>query len=137
MDEKVLANRSVLIIDDEQATLEIVKKLLVTVGADASSVSEPKRALEVAAHGRFDVIILNRSMPGVEGYDLLQALKANEETKHIPVIMLSGEKHSSEVMKSIKMGAAGYVVKPFTPKSFLTQLNKILHPVNYQVDVPE
>lgn len=137
MNDQFLTGKSILIIDEDQATLDTLQTLLASAGAEAVIVSEAKGAVQAAEQGRFDVIILDREMPGTDGREILKQLKAGRMSGNVPVVMITGEQHSSEVMKSIKLGAAGYVLKPFTPKAFLTQVRKIVMPDFYKVDVPE
>ncbi|MGH1398379.1 MAG: response regulator [Alphaproteobacteria bacterium] len=128
MPSKVLKNKRFLVIDDEPATVEIVKEVLNQNGAKATGVTNPQNGFGMMAKETFDAVILDRYMPPVDGHEVLQQLKGNAQTKDIPVVMLTGESKESEIKKSISLGAAGYIVKPFTPKSFLKQLEIILAP---------
>ena len=123
---KVLQNKKILIIDDEQAMLEIVKAILKREGAFPTGISSVKNGLKASEVEQFDAIILDRYMPECDGHEVLAQLKSSPETKTIPVIMLTGEKDMSQVKESLKLGAVGYITKPFTPKDFFSQLDKIL-----------
>lgn len=123
---KFLQHKKFLVIDDEQATIDIVKEVLNQGGAKATGITSPEKGFGMMAETRFDAIILDRYMPGVDGHEILEQLKQHPKMKDVPVVMLTGESNSAEIMKSIQLGASGYVVKPFTPKSFMAQLEKIL-----------
>ena len=123
---KLLKGRSFLVIDDEQSTIDIVKEVLTQNGADAKGITTPSKGFGMMANDSYDAIILDRYMPDVDGHDILKQLKDHPNMKAVPVIMLTGESNSAEILKSIELGASGYVVKPFTPRSFLAQLKKIL-----------
>lgn len=130
-----LRDKRFLVVDDEQATIDIVKEVLNQGGAKATGTASPEKAQGMLAQEPYDGVILDRYMPVMDGHSLLENLKKSEATKAIPVVMLTGENKAEEIEKSIALGAAGYVIKPFTPKSFLAQLKKILAPKNYEVDV--
>jgi len=121
-----LKDKRFLVIDDEQATVDIVKEVLNQNGAKATGITHPEKGFGMLSKEVYDGIILDRYMPGVDGHDILAQLKEHPKMKAIPVVMLTGESKSTEILKSIQLGASGYVVKPFTPKSFLAQLEKIL-----------
>ncbi len=124
--DAVLENKKILIIDDEQTMLEIVTAVLKRAGAFPTGISSVKNALKASKVEQFDAIILDRYMPECDGHDVLKQLKSSPETKTTPVIMLTGEKDINEVKESVKLGAVGYITKPFTPKDFLSQLDKVL-----------
>ena len=118
-------NKRILVIDDEQAMLDIVQALLKKHDAQPFAAPGAKKGLQMACEG-FDLIILDRYMPDGDGLDVLAKLRSDEKTKNTPVVMLTGEKDMSEIRKSIDAGAAGYIVKPFKPDSFLQQTGKVL-----------
>ena len=123
-----LQDKRFLVVDDEQATVDIVKEVLNQNGAKASGITNPEQGFGMMAKEQYDAIILDRYMDEVDGHEILEQLKKHPKMKIVPVIMLTGESKSTEIKKSIELGASGYVIKPFTPKSFLAQLEKILGP---------
>lgn len=124
----LLKNKRFLVVDDEQATVEIVKEVLNSNGAKATGLMNPEKCMSMIAQDKYDGVILDRYMPQMDGLEVLQQLQANAQTKEIPVVMLTGESSEPEIKRAIEAGAVGYVAKPFTPKSFLSQLEKILKP---------
>ncbi len=130
---EVLKNKRILIIDDEHAMLEIVKALLKREGAEPTGLSSIKNGLKASEMEQFDAIILDRYMPDCDGHDILKKLKESPQTKTTPVVMMTGEKDIAEIKMSLKLGAVGYIAKPFTPNDFIGQMNKILAN-KFQVD---
>jgi len=114
--------------------LEIVKSVLKRAEALPEGANTIKKGLGLTRIYDFDAIILDRYMPDGDGHEVLEKLKGEPRTKTIPVVMLTGEKNMNEIQTSIKLGAVGYIAKPFTPKSFLGQLDKILA-TKFQVDL--
>ena len=126
MASNFLRNKNFLVIDDEISTVDIVKEVLNQNGAKSTGITNPEQGFGMMSEEVYDAVILDRYMPGVDGHEILEQLKKHPKMKDIPVVMLTGESKSTEIKKSIELGASGYVVKPFTPKSFLMQLQKIL-----------
>jgi len=126
MAENFLKNKSFLVVDDEQATVDIVKAVLKQNDAKGTGIVNPEQAMGLLAKETFDCVVLDRYMPNMDGHDVLRQIRADSKTGSMPVIMLTGESQVAEIKKSLELGASGYVVKPFTPKSFLSQLKKIL-----------
>ena len=125
---EILQNKKILIVDDEQAMLDIVKTVLKREGAQPTGINTASKGLQTAQSERFQAIILDRYMPDGDGHEILKELKSSPKTREIPVIMLTGEKESKEIKKSIDLGATGYIIKPFKPSDFLKQLEKLLDP---------
>ena len=123
----ILKGKNFLIVDDEQTTIDIVKEVLVQNGAEAKGITSASRGFGMMAKDKYDMIILDRYLEDVDGHDVLKQLKEHPVMNKVPVVMLTCESNSSEIVKSIDLGASGYLVKPFTPRSFLSQLQKILN----------
>lgn len=122
----MLTGKKVLIIDDEQPMLDIVKSLLKRENAISFGVNTIEKGLEAVKSDFYDLVILDRHFPEGDGHVILQQMKNDPKTSHVPVVMLTAEKGGEEIRQSIQMGAAGYIVKPFTPKDFMGQLQKVL-----------
>ncbi len=119
----------VLVVDDFQpmrnAMLESLKLLDFTNVVDAESGVD---ALEKLESDKFDLVITDWVMPEMDGLELLTKIKASEELKHIPVMMVTAEAASENILKAIKAGAANYIVKPITVKTLLAKIEKIFSP---------
>ena len=126
-----LKGKKVLIVDDDPTMLEIIKEILRRSGAVGHGAITIEKGMNSIAVRHYDAVILDRCMPKGDGHDMLRVLKGNKQTADIPVIMLTGERAVTEIKKSISLGAAGYIAKPFTPVDFLKQLDKILAPKMY------
>ncbi|MDY6796750.1 MAG: response regulator [Actinomycetota bacterium] len=102
-----------LIVDDDCDMLRLVELTLKKLGIEVLLSDEGPEALRLARDEHPDVILLDIMMPGMDGYELMQRLKAGEDTRDIPVIMLTAKSHLNDRKKSEEMGAAGYITKPF------------------------
>jgi CheY-like chemotaxis protein len=117
----------VLIIDDEDDIRSIAAMSLGLLGgAEVVEADSGRDGIAKAMHERFDVILLDMMMPGMDGPSTLTALRENPTTNGIPVIFLTARAMNSEVEQLKKMGAKGILTKPFDPASLLTQVRSIL-----------
>ncbi len=107
----------VMIVDDSAAIRKILHRVLVQADVPLGAVHEAgdgKEALEKLKSASVGLILSDINMPNMDGLELLSALKGQEQTRDVPVIMVTTEGSSSRVMEAVNLGAAGYVRKPFT-----------------------
>jgi class 3 adenylate cyclase len=105
----------ILIVDDEPFNLDILEQeleLLGHVGVRAADGEEALARLEVET---FDLVLLDIMMPRLDGYGVLERMKANEAWRHIPVIVISAVTDMSSMVRGITCGAEDYLTKPFEP----------------------
>lgn len=116
----------ILAVDDEPHILKLVSFALSSRGFEVIEASDGLSAITVAEAEQPDLILLDVMMPALDGYEACRRLKANPETAHIPVVMLSAKSQQAEQSIGIDCGATDYICKPFTPKDLVTQVQKIL-----------
>ena len=85
-----------------------------------------KDALEKLKSGGYDLILSDWNMKEMGGLELLNAVRADKELRRIPFLMITAEGAKENVLKAIKGGVNGYIIKPFTPEMLLTKIAKIL-----------
>lgn len=115
-----------LIVDDSSTMRRIITKTLAGMDIEAVEAGDGREALQCLKAGAVDFILLDWNMPNMDGFETLQAIKANEATASIPVLMVTTEAERSQVVKAIQAGAKQYVVKPFTPEVLVEKINKAL-----------
>ncbi|MEO5363241.1 MAG: response regulator [Magnetococcus sp. DMHC-8] len=103
---------TILLVDDEDANLELLQGLLKDEYTLVSARNGPK-ALSLAAQ-KPDLILLDIMMPGMDGYEVCRRLKANEQTKDIPIIFVASKREMADEIDGLKIGAADYIAKPIT-----------------------
>jgi PleD family two-component response regulator len=126
MSSDLLKDRSFLVIDDDLFSIKIVTEILERNGANVTGITKPDEGFGMGGSDKYDVVLLDRYMRDVDGHDILAQLKQHPVMKLVPVIMISGESKSEQIMNSIKLGASGYMVKPFDEKGLLHQIKKVL-----------
>ena len=86
-------------------------------------------ALPMLQAGDFDFLVTDWNMPGMQGIDLLKAIRADDKLKHLPVLMVTAESKREQIIEAAQAGVNGYVVKPFTAVTLEEKINKIFERV--------
>ena len=116
----------VLVVDDFSTMRRIVKNLLRDLGfTNIQEADDGSTALPMLKEGEFDFVVTDWNMPGMQGIDLLKAIRADEKLLHIPVLMVTAEAKKEQIVMAAQAGVNGYIVKPFTAATLKTKLDKI------------
>ena len=105
----------VLAVDDEPQALRYVRDTLAKAGYQPVVTGEPEEALRLMAEERPELVLLDLMLPGTDGIQLMQDIL---EIADVPVIFLSAYGREEQVARAFDLGAADYVVKPFSPRSW-------------------
>ena len=119
-------NNKILLVEDEPDIIRLVKFTLEQRNFEVVATSNGLAAIEIASTEKPDLILLDVMMPVINGYDTCVRLKKNEKTKDIPVIILSAKAQKKEVDRALKVGAADFIAKPFSPRELREKIEKIL-----------
>ena len=109
------AQGSLLVVDDIEANRVLLSSRLERQGYVVATAENGREALEKLRTSPFDLVLLDIMMPVMDGYEVLQRLKADASLRHIPVIMISALNELDSVVRCIEMGAEDYLGKPFNP----------------------
>lgn len=116
-----------LIVDDFSTMRRIVRGLLKEAGyANADEAEDGAVALSMLKQSKYDFVVSDINMPNMNGFDLLKAVKADPALKHLPVLMVTAEARKEDIVLAAQMGAAGYIVKPFTKATLEEKVQKIM-----------
>ncbi len=116
----------ILVVDDFSTMRRIIKNLLKDLGfANIQEADDGNTALPMLMQGQFDFVVTDWNMPGMQGIDLLRAIRADEKLKHLPVLMVTAEAKKEQIVAAAQAGVNGYVVKPFTAATLKAKLDKI------------
>lgn len=119
--------KKVLVIDDDQIITMQVLEIITQAGLNVITAANGRLGLESAKKERPDLILLDRRMPEMDGNETLIHLKNTEETKDIPVIMLTGDDRATDIATSFELGASDYIVKPFDADLTIKRIQKQLN----------
>jgi two-component system, chemotaxis family, chemotaxis protein CheY len=121
----------VLVVDDSAAIRKILQRVLRQTGMAINTIHEAgngEEALAVMKEHKVHLILSDINMPKMDGLQLLATLKANGDWAQVPVVMITTEGGETKVAEAVKLGAAGYVRKPFTADQIKEKLAGILEP---------
>jgi CheY-like chemotaxis protein len=117
-------NWQVLIVDDEQDNREIASKILTFSGATTRTARNGEEGLEALKEFKPTLILLDLSMPKMNGWDMFKQVRANPEIAFIPIIAITAHALQSEKEQVKDMGFDGYISKPFSIASFLEEIRR-------------
>ena len=117
----------VLMVDDVPDNLSLLHDALDEHGYTVLAATNGEAALACARQGRPDIVLLDAMMPGMDGFEVCKRLKADPATAAIPVIFLTAKAQASEIEEGLRLGAAGYLTKPFDPLQLKDDLEAVLH----------
>jgi len=117
----------ILVADDSSSIRKFVSFALTMKGFEIISCADGMEALEKLPTERINLVITDLNMPNLDGFELIKAIRSNEELKEIPIIILSSLAGSEEIQKGIEFGANSYLIKPFDPKRVVYEVSKYLN----------
>lgn len=103
----------VLVVDDVEINREILEQIILDMGCKPVSVESGEKALELMAELQPQLILLDISMPGMSGYEVCKLLKDSEKTREIPIIFISANNASEDIVNGFAYGGEDYITKPF------------------------
>lgn len=119
-------NIKILIVDDFSTMRRIIKNLLRDLGfTNTAEADDGTTALPMLQSGNFELLVTDWNMPGMQGIDLLRAVRADPKLAHLPVLMVTAEQKKEQIIEAAKAGVNGYIVKPFTAATLKEKLEKI------------
>ncbi|MDP4546717.1 MAG: chemotaxis response regulator CheY [Marinobacter sp.] len=119
-------NMKILIVDDFSTMRRIIKNLLRDLGfTNTEEADDGNTALPMLKNGHYDFLVTDWNMPGMSGFDLLKAVRADENLKNLPVLMVTAEAKRDQIVAAAQAGVNGYVVKPFTAAVLKEKIEKI------------
>ena len=120
-------NMKILVVDDFSTMRRIVRNLLKELGF--TNVQEAEDGVDALTKLRseynFQFVVSDWNMPNMTGIQLLREIRADEQLKHLPVLMVTAEAKRENIIEAAQAGASGYVVKPFTSATLNEKLQKI------------
>lgn len=120
--------RRILVVDDEALLRELVQACLEDLaGWQTQVASSGEECLQVLQTGLVDAILLDVSMPGMDGFSVYEQIQANPKTGTIPVILLTAKVLPSDRVKFAQMGVAGVISKPIEPLTLMAEITEILN----------
>ena len=116
----------ILVADDDPIVQQFVSSILVENRYEVFTASDGRQALEMVHELKPDLVILDLIMPYRDGYEVLRLLREKNETRKIPVIILSAKSREEDIIRGLEAGAEDFMVKPFNALELVARARKIL-----------
>ncbi len=124
-------NMQILVVDDFSTMRRIVKNVLRELGFNnLKEAEEGGPALQILRSTKIDFVVTDWNMPGMNGLELLKAIRADERLKSLPVLMVTAEAKREQIIEAAQCGVNGYVVKPFTAQTLKLKMEKVFERIN-------
>ncbi len=127
----------ILVVDDDPAVRGLVSEVLLTEGYSVVEAEGGDHALRLLATETFDAVILDRTMPGLDGIEVLHWIRRTPATAMLPVILVTGLDAVDDVVEGLDLGADDYLVKPFEPNELIARIRTHLRGMHEWSDVIE
>ena len=137
MTQTMNSRGTILVIDDERDLIELVRYNLDKEGYDVLAASDGTSGLEIATKHKPDLVVLDLMMPGMDGLEICQRMRADDRTRRIPVIMLTAKAGETDRIVGLEMGADDYVTKPFSPRELVARVKAVLRRTSDQQEPAE
>jgi two-component system phosphate regulon response regulator PhoB len=121
-----MARERILVVDDEHDILELIRFNLERGGYTVFTVDTGEAALAQTSRVDPDLLVLDLMLPGLDGVEVCRRLKKSEDTRSIPILMLTAKAEDSDIVTGLEVGADDYVTKPFSPKVLVARVRAIL-----------
>ena len=121
-----MTRESILLVEDERDIQELLKFHLERENLVVEAVGDGESALRALKGRGFSLILLDLMLPGIDGLEVCRRLKAQPETREIPIIMLTAKDSEADIVTGLEMGAADYVCKPFSPRVLMARIHAVL-----------
>ncbi len=121
-----MSKEKILIVEDDKDISRLVQYNLEKAGLSCSAAFTGEDGLNFLKTKKFDLVILDVMLPGVDGLHVCRTIKQDTSTKHVPIIMLTAKGEEVDKIVGLELGADDYVVKPFSPRELLLRVKAVL-----------
>jgi DNA-binding response OmpR family regulator len=124
--EATVTKKKILVVEDEESLLKLQSILLTIRGYTVEGATDGQAALEAVETMNPDLILLDIMLPKIDGFEVCRQVKANEATRHIPVVMLTAKKSRDDRVMGDQVGADLYITKPFKTSMVIESIQRLL-----------
>jgi DNA-binding response OmpR family regulator len=132
-----MSRGSVLVIDDEEDLIELVRYNLEKEGFEVKGAPDGETGLALAMRESPNVVVVDLMLPGIDGLEVCRQLRAQSRTARIPIIILTAKAAESDRVVGIEMGADDYITKPFSPRELAARVKAVLRRTIAQREAPD
>lgn len=121
-----MAKKKILIVEDEESLLKLESILLTSKGYEVQGVGDGRAALDAISRSKPDLVLLDIMLPEIDGFEVCRRIKEDDETRHIPVIMLTAKKSREDMARGEQVGADWYITKPFKSAMVIETIQRFI-----------
>jgi DNA-binding response OmpR family regulator len=118
--------KKILLVEDEKNIILGVKTCLEVAQYEVLVVEDGEKAFDLVEKEKPDLILLDLMLPGINGFQVCRQLKKNEETRHIPIVVLTAKTGEEDKVRAQEAGADSYMTKPFRPEELWQIIEQFL-----------
>ena len=119
-------NATILIVEDEPAIIDLLRFTMTKAGWNSTVAENGAKAWDCVRLQEHSLVLLDWMLPDLSGYQLLTRIRANSDTAHLPVIMLTAKSMEEDKIAGLDNGADDYITKPFSPRELTARINALL-----------
>ena len=119
-------SRRILVVDDHEEILDITRSVLTGDGYEVAGVLSGEDALDRLGHEPFDLVLLDINMPGIDGWQTLRMIRADDQLARVPVVLFSVKGEMQDKVQGLQEGAVEYITKPFIVDDLLARVRAVL-----------
>ncbi len=127
----------ILVVDDAEHIVELIKFNLESEGYEVIPAYDGKEALKCMQDQKFDLILLDLMLPGIDGIEICRRLRSNPKTKDIPIIMITAKGEEIDKVLGLELGADDYMTKPFSVRELVARVKAMLRRMNREKNTEE
>ena len=132
-----MTKKKILVVEEEESLLKLQSILLTIRGYTVEGTMDGQAALEAVKTMNPDLILLDIMLPKIDGFEVCRQIKANEATRHIPVVMLTAKKSMEDRIMGKEAGADMYITKPYKTSIVIETIQRLLSWISASVDCPQ
>ena len=122
----MLDSKNILVVEDDLDIRELISFNLANEGHQVFEANNGEVGIDKARNNNPDLILLDLMLPGIQGLDVCRIIKSDQETKEIPIIMVTALGQEEDIVKGLETGADDYITKPFSIKVLIARVNAVL-----------
>ena len=122
----MLDSKNILVVEDDSDIRELISFNLKNEGHQVFEAKDGEAGIDKAREKLPDLILLDLMLPGIQGLDVCRIIKSDQETKKIPIIMVTALGQEEDIVKGLETGADDYITKPFSIKVLIARVNAVL-----------
>ena len=122
----MLDSKNIIVVEDDLDIRELISFNLANEGHQVFEANNGEVGIDKARNNNPDLILLDLMLPGIQGLDVCRIIKSDQETKEIPIIMVTALGQEEDIVKGLETGADDYITKPFSIKVLIARVNAVL-----------